>query len=55
MCDGVLSFPFTQSFMATHGLTAGTTVYAQYWYSDPLHPDGTGVGHTDAIEFTIAP
>jgi hypothetical protein len=36
-------------------LTAGTTVYVQFLYSDPSHPDGSGLGHTDALEFRICP
>ena len=43
----------SQAMMAAEGLAAGTTVYAQYVYWDPAHADGSGVGHTDALEFTI--
>lgn len=34
-------------------LTAGTTVFSQYWYRDPQSPSTTGL--TDAMQFTIQP
>lgn len=55
VCDGVLDFHFSQSFMAAHGLTAGAIVYAQFVYSDPNHPDGSGLGLSDALKFRICP
>lgn len=47
------SLHFTQAMMAAAGLGSGTTVYAQYFFRDPAHPDGSGVGHTDALEFCV--
>ncbi len=55
ICDGAFSFPVTQSFMSTHGLLAGTTMYFQIFYEDLAHPDGSGVGHTDALQATLKP
>ncbi len=31
------------------------TAWAIVAYSDPSHPDGSGIGHTDALAFTILP
>ncbi|MDP6938334.1 MAG: di-heme oxidoredictase family protein [Planctomycetota bacterium] len=55
LCDGSLDFHMSQGFMAARGLTPGTIVYAQGWFRDTLQTDGTGVGLTDAISFTICP
>jgi hypothetical protein len=54
-CSGVLSYHFTQSYMAANALVPGTTVHAQYYYRDVAHFDGTGVGLSNAVQFTIAP
>lgn len=54
-CDGVLDFALTQAFFAQHGLLAGTTVHVQAWSQDPTHPDGSGLGHTGALAFTLCP
>ena len=34
-------------------LVPGQPVNAQWWTRDPLHPDGTGVGLTPAVQFVI--
>ncbi len=54
-CDGTFAFPFYQSLMAAQALVPGDTVYAQFWCRDPFHADGTGIGMTDAVAFTVAP
>lgn len=54
-CSGTFSFHFSQAWMVQKGLQAGERVYAQYWYRDPDHLDGTGVGLTDALSFTLMP
>jgi len=54
-CDGGYAFHFSQSYMNAQGVSAGDTVNGQFWSRDPDHPDGTGVGLTDAIEFTAWP
>lgn len=43
---------------ATYGMNPGasaigTTRWVQFWYRDPMHPDGTGVGFSDALEVTF--
>jgi hypothetical protein len=50
-CTGSYDFHFSASYMQSKGLTAGTTVYAQYWSRDPSSPSTTGL--TDAVSFTI--
>ena len=52
-CDGALDVHLSQAFLAANGVSAGTTLYVQLWYADPGHPDGSGVGHTDALRFTV--
>jgi len=54
-CTGTFDFPFTQAYMASFGLAVGTQVNAQYWYRDPAHSDGTAVGMSNGLEFTICP
>jgi len=52
-CNGTFDFHFSQMYMGSQGLSAGTIVYGQYWYRDPNHLDGTGVGLSNAITFPI--
>jgi hypothetical protein len=33
----------------------GRTRFFQYWFRDPAHPDGTGVGLSNALEVTFCP
>lgn len=54
-CTGLYKFFFSQGYMAQAGLTVGTNVYAQGWFRDGAHPDGTKTGLTDAVEFQILP
>ena len=54
-CSGTASFHFTQSYFAAAGLVVGDQVHVQLWYRDPAHPDGTGVGLSDALRFWICP
>ena len=54
-CSGSLSYTLTPAFLVSKGFTVGTQVYGQWWYRDPQHPDGTGVGLSNAIEFTVCP
>ena len=41
--------------MNTHAMLAHQTIHAQWYYRDPAHPDGTGAGLSDAIEYAICP
>jgi hypothetical protein len=50
-CSGSFSFHFSASYMQAQGLTAGTSVFAQYWSRDPGSPATTNL--TDAVSFTI--
>ena len=54
-CSGSLSWLIPKQWMANHGWTVGTTVHGQWWFRDPTHPDGTGIGLSDAIQFTVCP
>ena len=54
-CSGSYSFHFSHAYMASYLLMPGLSLYAQYWQRDGLHPDGTGQGLTDGLEFTITP
>ncbi|MCA8972894.1 MAG: hypothetical protein KDC95_24125, partial [Planctomycetes bacterium] len=55
VCGGQFSFDFNDWVQNGFdgGLTAGTTVWAQYWSRDPGDPDGAHLG--DVIRFTLAP
>lgn len=52
-CDGSFDFFWSQAFSGASSLDAGTTLYAQFWYRDPVSASGSGL--TDAIEFTLCP
>lgn len=54
-CDGLISQNFLQATMIDNNLIAGTEVFAQIFYRDPLHPDGTGAGLSEGIRFIICP
>lgn len=55
-CGGApISFAFTQALMSAQGFFPGTRIYAQFWYRDPSHPDGTGQSLSDGLDFTICP
>lgn len=52
-CSGIVSFDFNALAQsgADPALTAGTVVYAHWWYRDPLLP--AGGGWTNAVRFGI--
>ena len=52
-CDGALDFHATQAYMSAGGWSAGTTIYTQYYFRDPL--DAFGIGLTDGLQFTVCP
>jgi WD40 repeat protein len=54
-CSGSFSYTFAHAYAALHGVSVGSTLHAQYYYRDPAHPDGTGVGLSDALRFTWLP
>ena len=54
-CAGAFNFHFSESYMNALALTAGTNVYAQYWYRDAGFTAPNNIGLTDALRFEIAP
>lgn len=50
-CSGNYSFNFSQSFLLQKGLTAGDTIFCQYWSRDPQ--SGSTTGLTDAVQVTF--
>jgi hypothetical protein len=54
-CTGSYSFFFSQAYMATKNLSAGTTLRAQYWSRDQGFAAPNNIGLTDGVQFTIAP
>ncbi len=54
-CSGTFSFHFSQAYAQQQGVTVGEVLRAQYWYRDPTHPDATGVGLSNAVEFSVFP
>lgn len=52
-CSGVLPYPLGHDLAAEQGWTAGDDLYAQFWYRDPAHPDGTATGLSDAVRFHV--
>ena len=54
-CSGNLHSAFSQPYMVGRLLLPGDQIYAQYWYRDPDHPDGTGISLSNAISFTVTP
>jgi hypothetical protein len=54
-CSGGFDFHFSHAYMAAQGLSVGDAVHAQFWFRDPTHPDGTGVGLSNAAAFLICP
>jgi hypothetical protein len=54
-CSGSYSFHFSQAYMASHLLSSGDTVYAQFWSRDPGFPAPDNIGLTDGLQFTICP
>ncbi len=54
-CSGTYAFHFSQAYMVSKALSAGTLVYCQFWSRDPLLPPPNNIGLTDAIRFTVIP
>lgn len=54
-CSGRYSFDMNAHIQSGLDplLVAGASVAAQYWQRDPAHPDGTGIGLTNAVHFCI--
>lgn len=54
-CSGEYSFPMTSLYMQHHGLSPGTTVFAQYYSRDGGFTPPNQIGLTDALQFTVLP
>ncbi len=56
-CSGSFSFDFNALIQggAIPILTAGTTINAQFTYRDSQDPNGTGMGLSNGLRFTICP
>ena len=54
-CSGTYSFHFSQAYMASKLIPAGTQLYAQYWSRDPGFAPPNNVGLTDGLEFVVGP
>ena len=52
-CTGSYGFLWTAAYTSTKGLTAGDTVYNQFWSRDASSPGGTGL--SDALVVTFQP
>jgi len=54
-CTGTYSVHFSQSLMASLGLTAGSSAFTQYVYRDRGFAASDPVGLTEGLTFTITP
>lgn len=54
-CSGHYSYHFTQAYMQQHLLSAGQSIYAQYWSRDPGFRAPNSIGLTDALRATLLP
>ena len=54
-CSGAYSFHFSQAYMASKLIPAGTQLYAQYWSRDPGFAPPDNVGLTNGLGFVVQP
>jgi hypothetical protein len=54
-CSGTLDQFLPHSTMTLLGWNPGTTVFTQFLYRDPASSDGTALGMTDGVAFTVCP
>lgn len=53
-CGGSYSFSFNHAYMALKSVTAGQTLYCQYWSRDTASmPDPISL--SDGLRFTVVP
>jgi len=52
-CQGVYTFAFSHSYMASQSVHSGDTLYAQFWSRDPGFAPPNNYGLTDALKFTV--
>jgi hypothetical protein len=54
-CTGSFDFFFSHAYLTARGVLPHETVFAQWYMRDLTHPDGTGVGLSDGVAFTLCP
>jgi hypothetical protein len=54
-CSGVLTCALSHDTMILQGMTSGMTICVQFVYRDPAHPDGTAVGLSEGVRFSLFP
>ena len=54
-CTGSYGFHFSQAYMASHQVPAGTGLYAQYWIRDSGFQPPDRVSSTDGLMFVVMP
>ncbi len=54
-CSGTYEWFASHAWMAAQGITAGTSVYCQFYSRDPGYAPPANVGLTDAVAFTVRP
>lgn len=54
-CSGSFTRVIDSAFLASAGFGIGDEFFCQWLYRDPLAPDGSGAGITDAAAFLICP
>lgn len=54
-CSGTYDYFFSQAYMSAQGISAGSTLYAQYYARDPFQSDGTAASLSNGLEFTVCP
>jgi len=54
-CTGVFDFHFSHAYMASLGVAAGDTLYAQYWSRDPGFAAPNDINLTNALVFDVYP
>ena len=52
-CTGRVEFVLSAPTMWMHAVNIGDLLRAQFWYRDPSHVDGTGVGLSSAFEIRV--
>jgi hypothetical protein len=54
-CSGTYNFHLSEAYMAANSLDAGDLFYCEWWMRDPPHPDGFGVGFSNALQVILQP
>ncbi|MBK7878377.1 MAG: hypothetical protein IPJ77_22205 [Planctomycetes bacterium] len=54
-CTGAFDFFFSHAYLNARAIVPFETIFAQWYMRDAAHPDGTGVGLSDGVAFTVCP